>query len=132
MEVGDYMRTAGEPIRLDAVIRLVDVVSALLEAELLPVVEGECLVGIIGPHDVFRARPRSGVTDWVPVRHLMSPTPARVTADTSLGEAARLMSQLGVDDLPVVDGSGRPIGVVCLTDVVRAATEMFAAQAAAA
>ena len=51
------------------------------------------------------------------VRNWMSPDPVTVAPEAEVGEARRLMRYYGVRHLPVVDGSGKVIGMVSDRDV---------------
>jgi CBS-domain-containing membrane protein len=53
------------------------------------------------------------------VRDIMTTDPVRVTGDTSLREAARLMVRHRVSGLPVVDDAGKLVGVVSEGDFIR-------------
>ena len=53
------------------------------------------------------------------VRDIMTTDPVRVTGDTRLKEAARLMVQHRVSGLPVVDEAGKLIGIVSEGDFIR-------------
>lgn len=66
-----------------------------------------------------RARIRAQV-----VGDLMTADPIVIRADAPLAEAARLMDEHKISGLPVVDGTGRLVGVLSQTDLLRArATE---------
>jgi CBS domain-containing protein len=52
------------------------------------------------------------------VRDVMTPAPGRVTPDTSVEEAAQLMSREGFHRVPVVEGK-RLMGIVTAMDFVR-------------
>lgn len=53
------------------------------------------------------------------VRDIMTTDPVRVTGDTRLREAARLMVRHRVSGLPVVDEAGKLIGIVSEGDFIR-------------
>jgi CBS domain-containing protein len=53
------------------------------------------------------------------VRDIMTTDPVKVTADTRLKEAARLMVRHRVSGLPVVDEGGKLIGIVSEGDFIR-------------
>jgi CBS-domain-containing membrane protein len=53
------------------------------------------------------------------VRDIMTTDPVRVTGDTGLREAARLMVRHRVSGLPVVDGAGKLVGIVSEGDFIR-------------
>lgn len=52
---------------------------------------------------------------------VMTPFPLVIEVDATLDEVADLFAQNGISGAPVVDGSGRMVGVVSQTDLVRAA-----------
>ena len=64
------------------------------------------LVGSLGIITLALARPASLVRD------ILSPTVATVNAETDQEECARLMQRYSLNQLPVVDGDGRLVGVI--------------------
>lgn len=64
----------------------------------------------------------ASVTRPATVAQLMTANPIVIQADASLSEAAELMDVDRVSGLPVCDRSGRLVGVLSQTDVVRAST----------
>jgi acetoin utilization protein AcuB len=99
-----------------------------------PVVEGDKLVGIITDRDIRNATASSVVLtekryqdfllDTVKVESVMTPDPTTVTPDTSLGEAARMIVELKVGGLPVVE-NGRLIGIITETDLIETLIEVL-------
>jgi CBS domain-containing protein len=57
------------------------------------------------------------------VREIMQPDVITVTPDTTARELARLLQDAGVSGVPVCDATGRVVGVVSATDLVRLAAE---------
>jgi arabinose-5-phosphate isomerase len=53
-----------------------------------------------------------------PIREVMAPKPTTVPSGTRVAEAVTLLARRKFSELPVVDGAGRPIGLVDVTDVV--------------
>jgi CBS domain-containing protein len=49
---------------------------------------------------------------------LMTPCPATVRSIATLREAIGIMVDRGISALPVIDGDGKPVGVVSQTDIV--------------
>lgn len=67
------------------------------------------------------------------IRSVMTADPARCHADTPLRDVARLMVEHDCGQIPVVDGDGRPVGVVTDRDIaVRIVAEGRDAAAATA
>lgn len=93
------------------------------------------LVGVVSQMDLLRVRASETLwAEWpgLEARHVMSRPVLTVTADTSLGDAARQMQEQGVHRLVVVEDDGEtPIGVLSASDVVRAMAETFSSEAAA-
>jgi CBS domain-containing protein len=52
------------------------------------------------------------------VRDIMTPTPTKVSLDTSLAEVARLLLSSTFTGLPVVDQGNRPVGVISQGDLI--------------
>ncbi len=58
--------------------------------------------------------------DGAPVRCIMTAKVISFTQETSLEEATRVMLARGISGAPVVDGGGRPVGMVSKTDLLEA------------
>ena len=48
----------------------------------------------------------------------MTANPLKVQQGSLMSEAVALMAQRKISELPVVDGDGRPVGLIDVTDVV--------------
>jgi CBS domain-containing protein len=79
--------------------------------------EGNKMVGIITERDLVRAVADGVRTQVIPVRSYMSESPVVVESTTEADEAVRLMLELGIRHLPVVDG-GELVGVVSGRDLL--------------
>jgi CBS domain-containing protein len=84
------------------------------------VVDGDRLIGILTSRDLLRAFAARAHPAEAQVRHWMTAEPIAVSATTTLGTAAFLMTERNIHHLPVVDGD-RPIGMVGLRAAARAA-----------
>jgi Mg/Co/Ni transporter MgtE len=71
------------------------------------------LAGALSLADLVRADSQASVCDLVED----APTPA-VGTDADLPEVARLMTDYNLIAMPVVDGSGRPVGLIAVDDVL--------------
>ena len=99
-----------------------------------PVVEGDKLVGIITDRDLRNATASSVVLtekkyhdfllDTVKVESVMTPDPATVTPDTPLDEAARMILELKVGGLPVIE-QGKLVGIITETDLIKTLVELL-------
>jgi CBS domain-containing protein len=105
--------------RVVGVVRLEDVLARSLP--------GRPLSQLPGPF------PRhQGLLASLRVGQLMHAGPLVVAADQPLVEAARLMRERRVDLLAVVDGHGRPVGIIATGDLVSALARHARADSAAA
>ena len=128
--VGESMTVAVVTLRPD--MRTSDAVAMLRNHGVggAPVVEAGRLVGIATVSDLVALAPRAQATgpflrplrnrpEWC-VRDVMSERVCVVTPEEPLVEAVIMMDDREVDRLPVVDGQGRPVGILAREDVVRA------------
>jgi len=53
-----------------------------------------------------------------PVAELMTRDPKTVRADDLASEAMAVLNQYRVDELPVLDGQGRPVGIIDVQDLL--------------
>lgn len=88
----------------------------------LPVVdENGKLVGILSERDIVR---RVVALEKDPastlVEEAMTPKPITVKPDYTLADALRIMAQIGIRHLPVVDDSGNLVGIISVKDVENA------------
>jgi CBS domain-containing protein len=50
---------------------------------------------------------------------LMTPKPASISQYATVSEAATFLTRRGISAAPVIDGAGRPVGVVSRTDILQ-------------
>jgi CBS domain-containing protein len=79
------------------------------------------LIGILTERDLLKAMAARVHSSEARVRQWMTGDPITASADTDVGEAARVMLEHGFRHLPVLDDDGRVIGIVSLRRVVSAA-----------
>ena len=79
----------------------------------MPVVDQEKLVGVVTLTDIQQIHPA------LTVQQIMTPPPLVVTPETTIAHAASIMLGCKIDGLPVVDHTGRLVGVITQTDLVR-------------
>jgi CBS-domain-containing membrane protein len=96
-------------------------VARVMEAEdfgSLPVAENDRLVGMLTDRDItIRAVARGLGPQDTRVRAVMSPTVRYVYDDESVHHVARVMGDLHVRRLPVLDRDKRLVGIVSLGDL---------------
>lgn len=117
MKVNEIMTRHPEVIRPDAPLVEAAVKMLALDVGMLPVCEGDRLVGILTDRDiVLHAVTRGGVRT-TPVRIAMSPGAVCCPEHWEIEQAAELMEENQVRRLPVVNDEGRLTGVLSLGDL---------------
>lgn len=84
------------------------------------------LIGIFTEKDVLMRV--TGLVDdltAVPVANYMTPNPIALTASLPIAQALHEMSMHGFRHVPLVDGDGRPEGIISFRDVVRHLKQNF-------
>jgi arabinose-5-phosphate isomerase len=84
----------------------------------------QCLVGLITDGDLRRALTKhsSAELDSLYAENLMTPRPTTITLNALAYDALKLMNshgELGLNVLPVLDDSGRAVGLLRLQDLVK-------------
>ncbi|GIK39905.1 MAG: hypothetical protein BroJett011_37380 [Chloroflexota bacterium] len=95
----------------------------------LPVIDSGRLVGIVTLGDVREAEPSSAtsLSIWevnyllakLKIGEIMTPKPITISAEETIGQAARLMLEKKVSGLPVVDEKQHVIGIITESDIFR-------------
>lgn len=123
LSVTEYMRTDHEPIPrwlpFDAVVK---VMLSREESEFYVVDESNVLCGEINMHTAKDILTSQGLGGLVLADDIMYTNVARVTPETSLAEAMKLLGRRHVDQLPVVKTLDTPmfIGVIHRSDLIDA------------
>jgi CBS domain-containing protein len=91
------------------------------------VCEGEQLRGIFTERDLMRRILAPGKPLTLPVADCMTPDPVVVHPKEPVGAAIRHMEEGGYRHLPVVDQSGRPVGMLSVKRIVHYLVEHFPA-----
>ncbi|MDI3498547.1 CBS domain-containing protein [Archaeoglobus sp.] len=112
VRVADVMNT--EVVTVTPEMTVSEVIDLILKTKHLgfPVVEGERLVGIITLHDIIGVEPEERVGN------IMSREVVAVSPNQSAFEAFKIMSEMGIGRLPVVE-HGRVVGIVSRSDLMR-------------
>jgi arabinose-5-phosphate isomerase len=89
------------------------------------------LVGIFTDSDLARLFERrgDGAIDR-PIREVMTAEPITVPVGTRVAEALEIMRRFKISELPVIDGEGRPAGLLDITDLIGLASAADRRQAA--
>jgi arabinose-5-phosphate isomerase len=80
--------------------------------------EGGRAVGIFTDGDFRRHMVKDGATIHAPVEAVMTKDPTTISPEKLVQEAQRVMGERKFNQLPVVDGASRPIGMVDVQDLV--------------
>ncbi len=86
---------------------------------------GSKLVGIFTERDLMAKVLAEGKALTQPVRDFMTPNPVTVHPKDPISAAVRRMNEGGYRHLPVVDGTGRPVGVLSVKRIVHYLVEHF-------
>ena len=78
------------------------------------------LVGIFTDGDLRRHLKREPNVSKQKIRHAMTRRPVTITPEKLATEALRILQEKRIDELPVVDGKGRPVGLLDVQDLLKA------------
>lgn len=142
MKVANFMTHRVVTVAPDTSI--LDAAKLMLEHKIsgLPVVDSAGqVVGIVSEHDLLRRRRNHDGSEgphWLQlmiektglggesarfhegkVEEVMTPNPVTISATASLGQACRVIEDLGIKRLPVVQ-NGKLVGIIARADLVRA------------
>ena len=78
------------------------------------------LVGVFTDGDLRRLVAQARVDPAAPISEVMSRDPRTVRPDAMVSDAARVLRHARVDQVPVVDAAGRPVGLLDVQDLLAA------------
>jgi CBS domain-containing protein len=118
MKVKDIMSGDVEVTRPEDTLQMAAARMASLDSGVLPVCEGEKLVGILTDRDITVRSTAEGTnpTEGV-VKDVMTPNVVYCFEEDDPGDAARKMEQEQIRRLPVVDREMHLVGIVSLGDL---------------
>src|SRR5262249_4932100 len=110
-----------DPLRVRPAQTVAEAVQRMRQARVgcVLVCEGEQMVGILTERDLMRRVLAAGKPLTLPVAECMTPNPVVVHRKETIGSAIRRMEEGGYRHLPVVDESGRLVGVLAVKQIVR-------------
>ena len=111
---------------LPAATPLGDVLAAMQQRRAGAVVltEGDQVAGIFTERDLLNRIIGMEQRDHLPIRDVMTRGPRTLGPDDKLADAIRLMTERGYRHIPLVDASGRHVGMIAARDIM----EFLAAQ----
>jgi acetoin utilization protein AcuB len=130
MLIKDWMTK--DPITITESTSMIKAIHIMKERRFrrLPVVTDGKLVGMVTDRDLKEASPSKATTLDVhelyyllaelQVKEIMSRNPVSVSQDDTVEHAAQIMLEHTISGLPVVDGSGKVVGIITQSDVFRA------------
>jgi arabinose-5-phosphate isomerase len=118
MRRGDELRLAGQDDTVRAVFSRGRKRGRRTGAVMITDDDGR-LCGLFTDSDLARLfeRRRDGALDQ-PVREVMTPGPITVSLGSRLADAVEILSRRKISELPVIDGGGRPAGLLDITDLI--------------
>jgi arabinose-5-phosphate isomerase len=118
MRQGDDVRLASQDDAVRAVFSSVRRPGRRTGAVML--IDGNgCLTGLFTDSDLARLfeQRRDQALDR-PIREVMTAQPITVALGTRVVDAVEILSRRKISELPVVDGEGRPVGLLDITDLI--------------
>jgi len=117
MRVADIMTTGVELTTPQATIREAAARMAELDAGILPVQEGDRLVGMLTDRDIAVRAVARGKGPECPVSEAMTPEVKYCYEDEDIGHVVRNMAEIKVQRLPVMNRDKRLVGILSLGDI---------------
>jgi arabinose-5-phosphate isomerase len=125
MKVQEVMRQGAANPLVRSGATLADCVSVMTRTQGRPgatqVVDGKGkLVGVFTDGDLRRLVERHQVDFRARVTEVMTRNPRTVRPEARVSDAARVLRSAAIDQVPVVDGQGRPVGLLDVQDLLAA------------
>jgi CBS domain-containing protein len=118
--IRELMTESPRTVSSDATVVEATRVMRADDVGLVPVVDGDRLVGTVTDRDIaIRVVAEERDPSSTTVREIASTDLVTIDPEQELGEALRLMAQHQVRRLPVVEEDGRLVGIVAQADVAR-------------
>jgi CBS domain-containing protein len=118
MQLKDIMTRNPDVVRPDDNVRTAATKMAELNVGVLPVTEGDRLMGIVTDRDIIIRAVAPGLDPAsARIRDVMTSNPTVIYEDQTIQEAAQMMGQQQIRRLPVLDRNRRLVGIVSLGDL---------------
>ncbi|CAN5570685.1 KpsF/GutQ family sugar-phosphate isomerase [soil metagenome] len=117
-KMGENLPVAVDTMSVGEVLHSVSSIKRRSGAVILVDASGR-LTGIFSDGDLRRlVTDDDGTALKRPVRDVMTKNPKRIVSDALASEAMAVMRQFRIDEIPVVDASDRPMGLIDVQDLV--------------
>ncbi len=121
MKLKDIMTSDVVTIESDASLQQAAQIMASLDIGVLPVFEGEQLIGVITDRDItVRAAARGLDPKRAAVRMAMTETAVSCEETDDITQGAKQMMNQQIRRLPILDNTGNLVGIVSLSDLSKA------------
>lgn len=118
MQVAKIMTRGAEVIPPAALLRDAALKMRQLDVGMLPVKDGDRLVGTLTDRDItVRATAKGCDPTGTPVREVMTQEVVYCFEDQDISEAARLMQERQIRRLPILNREHKLVGIVSLADL---------------
>jgi CBS domain-containing protein len=117
MKIANVMSSDVQLINTDKTLRDAAILMKKIDAGVLPVTDGERLVGMITDRDIALRGLAEGKGPEAKVREVMTQEVKYCFDDEDVGQVANNMAELQVRRLPVLDRDKRLVGIVSLADL---------------
>ena len=118
MQIADVMTRNVEVIHPDSILQEAAEKMRLLNVGMIPVCDGERLVGMLTDRDItVRATAEGRDPAKTKVREAMTPQVIYCFEDQTVKEAAKLMEEKQIRRLPILSRDKRLIGIISLGDL---------------
>jgi CBS domain-containing protein len=124
MQIRDVMTRNPQLINLDDTIQYAAKLMAECDCGILPVSEGDHLVGMISDRDIAIRGIGNGKGPHSKVRDAMTRDVKYCFEDEDSGHVAENMADLQVRRLPVMNRDKRLVGIISLSDLARKEPDM--------
>jgi CBS domain-containing protein len=119
-KIQDLMTKNPRTVTTDATIAEAAKIMRDEDTGVVPIVDGDQLVGVITDRDVAIRAVAEGKDGQTKVREIASQDLVTIDAQQDLDEALRLMAKHQVRRLPVVEEDGKLVGIVAQADIAKA------------
>jgi CBS domain-containing protein len=117
-KVQEVMTQGLRPVPQDSTVQRAAQMMREFDVGALPVVDGRTLIGMVTDRDItIRATAEGADPNTTFVRQVMTPTVVGCSEKTDVEEAARIMREMRIRRLLVLDRSEHPVGVLSLGDI---------------